>query len=100
MKRSTPAQCIREELCFTIDWIDGIDKQYWRDKRYAGHRSDRTATYEEELLRKKITDDLYEVKKSKYSLDEGSEDKEDTSKHPSFDSSQALRLGWGHLVKK
>ena len=49
---------------------------------------------------KKITDDLYEVKKSKYSLDEGSEDKEDTSKHPSFDSSQALRLGWGHLVKK
>ena len=41
----------------------------------------------------------YEVKKSKYSLDEGSEDKEDTSKHPSFDSSQALRLGWGHSVK-
>ena len=47
----------------------------------------------------KNTDDLYEVKKSKYSLDEGSEDKEDTSKHPSFDSSQALRLGWKHLVK-
>ena len=48
---------------------------------------------------KKNTYDFFEVKKSKYSLDEGSEDKEDTSKHPSFDSSQALRLGWKHLVK-
>ena len=48
---------------------------------------------------KNFFSDLFEFKKSKYSLDEGSEDKEDTSKHPSFDSSQALRLGWEHLVR-